>query len=99
MAALLKGKRISKKHYGDPQPDVIKELIDGRRLICDAKRAKSAAVVNQIEKVEKVYFSKKKADRKKDKALVYTHPHFKQTGVVSVRREFFLELLRRAGLV
>lgn len=93
LATLLNGKRISKKHYGDSQPDVIKELEDGRRLVCDAKRRKSAAIVNQLEKVEKKYFS-----QEGDIALIYTHPHFKHTGVVSVRREFFLELLRRAGL-
>lgn len=95
LAALLNGKRIPKKHYGDSCPDVIKELSDGRRLVCDAKRRKSAAVVNQIENVEEKYFSKDG----KDIALVYTHPHFRHTGVISVRREFFLELLRRAGLV
>jgi len=95
LASLLNGKRISKAHYGDSQPDVVKELKDGRRLVCDAKRRKSAAVVNQIEKVEKRYFSKDG----KDIALIYTHPHFKHTGVVSMRREFFLELLRKAGLI
>jgi len=51
LAALLGGKRIAKEHYGDSCPDVIKELSDGRRLICDAKRRKNAAVVNQLEKV------------------------------------------------
>lgn len=94
LAVLLNGKRVSKKHYGDSCPDVIKELSDGRRLICDAKRRKSAAVVNQIEKVESKYFSKDG-----DIALIYTHPHFKHTGVVSVRREFFVELLRKARLI
>ena len=95
LAVLLNGKRISKKHYGDSCPDVIKELSDGRRLICDAKRRKSAAVVNEIEKVESKYCSKDG----KDIALVYTHPHFKHTGVITVRREFFVELLRGAGLI
>ena len=94
LAVLLNGKRISKKHYGDSCPDVIKELSDGRRLICDAKRAKSATIVNQLEKVEDKYFSKDG-----DIALVYTHPHFKHTGVISVRREFFIELLKKAELI
>jgi len=94
LAALLNGKRISKKHYGDSQPDVIKELIDGRRLICDAKRRKSAAVINQIDKIEKVYFSKNKKQRAREIALVYTHAHRKHGGIVSIRQEFFLELLR-----
>lgn len=94
LAILLKGKRISKKHYGDSQPDVIKELKDGRRLVCDAKRRKSATIVNQLEKVESKYFS-----QDGDIALIYTHPHFKHTGVISVRREFFVELLKRAELI
>jgi hypothetical protein len=95
LSGLLGGNRISKRHYGDSQPDVIKKLLDGRRLICDAKRRKSATIVSQIEKIEKRYF----INKKKDIALVYTHPHFKHGGIVSVREGFFLELLKKGGLI
>lgn len=138
LAIFLNGKRIAQRHYGHSVPDVIKDLSDGRRLVCDAKRRKDAAVVHQIEKVEKKRCSKggqdialiynlsdgrrlvydkqtrkdaavvsqiKKVESQycskdgKDIALVYTHPHFKHTGVISVRREFFVELLEKAGLI
>ncbi len=94
LATLLGGKRIAKTHYGDSCPDVIKELKDGRRLICDAKRRKSATIIRQIDKIESTYFSKNKKQRAKDIALVYTHAHRKHGGIVSIRQEFFLELLR-----
>lgn len=97
-----KGKHIKQQSYRNSCPDGVVFLNDGRVLVGDTKRAKVSTIIKQLQKVRDLYcgeWMKKIYPKKEGVPHIYTRLHEKWYGVVAIEEKFFLELLRKAGLI